>query len=78
MTCGLPTFATCYGGPTEIIKHGKSGFHIDPYHPDAAAELMANFFQKCKTNPGYWYEISAGGLRCIHERFLLKLIFSFL
>ncbi|CAN6468700.1 unnamed protein product [Victoria cruziana] len=73
MTCGLPTFATCYGGPTEIIKHGKSGFHIDPYHPDAAAELMANFFQKCKTNPGYWYEISAGGLRCIHERYTWRI-----
>jgi glycogen synthase len=35
MTCGLPTFATCNGGPSEIIKHGKSGFHIDPYHGDA-------------------------------------------
>lgn len=32
MTCGLPTFATCNGGPSEIIKNGKSGFHIDPYH----------------------------------------------
>jgi sucrose synthase len=32
MTCGLPTFATCNGGPSEIIKHGKSGFHINPYH----------------------------------------------
>jgi glycosyltransferase involved in cell wall biosynthesis len=35
LTCGLPTFATCNGGPSEIIKHGKSGFHIDPYHGDA-------------------------------------------
>lgn len=34
MTCGLPTFATCNGGPSEIIKNGKSGFHIDPYHGD--------------------------------------------
>ncbi len=32
MTCGLPCFATNRGGPAEIIKHGKSGFHIDPYH----------------------------------------------
>lgn len=36
MTCGLPTFATCSGGPSEIIKHGKSGFHLDPYHGDQA------------------------------------------
>ncbi|KAK7836477.1 sucrose synthase 2 [Quercus suber] len=51
MTCGLPTFATCHGGPAEIIEHGISGFHIDPYHPDQAAALMADFFQKCKEDP---------------------------
>jgi glycosyltransferase involved in cell wall biosynthesis len=39
MTCGLPTFATCNGGPSEIIKHGKSGFHIDPYHGDAVRQM---------------------------------------
>jgi sucrose synthase len=38
MSCGLPTFATCYGGPLEIIEDGVSGFHIDPNHGDAAAE----------------------------------------
>lgn len=39
MTCGLPTFATCNGGPSEIIKNGKSGFHIDPYHGAAVSVL---------------------------------------
>jgi sucrose synthase len=34
MACGLPTFATCYGGPLEIIEDGVSGFHIDPNHGD--------------------------------------------
>lgn len=34
MSCGLPTFATAHGGPSEIIRHGRSGFHIDPYHGD--------------------------------------------
>jgi hypothetical protein len=38
MTCGLPTFATCNGGPSEIIKNGKSGFHIDPYHGAAVSD----------------------------------------
>ncbi|KAL0318690.1 UNVERIFIED_CONTAM: Sucrose synthase [Sesamum angustifolium] len=28
MTCGLPTFATCRGGPLEIIQDGISGFHV--------------------------------------------------
>nr|GMD60926.1 sucrose synthase 2-like [Ipomoea batatas] len=39
----------CHGGPMEIIEDGISGFHIDPYHPDEAAELMANFFSKMYT-----------------------------
>ncbi|CAN6468215.1 unnamed protein product [Victoria cruziana] len=72
MTSGLPTFATCHGGPAEIIEHGISGFHVDPYHSDAAAEVMVDFFEECKINPGYWEKISAGGLQRIHERYTWK------
>lgn len=68
MTCGLPTFATCNGGPAEIIVHGKSGFHIDPYHGDKAAELLANFFEKCKADPTHWEKISKAGLKRIEEK----------
>jgi hypothetical protein len=46
MTCGLPTFATCNGGPSEIIKNGKSGFHIDPYHGDAVSDGQQIMFQR--------------------------------
>eukprot|EP00775_Hariotina_reticulata_P011337 gene11337-11486_t len=69
MTCGLPTFATCNGGPSEIIKNGKSGFHIDPYHGDAAATVMANFFERCTTDLTYWQRISEGGLERIYSRY---------
>ncbi|KAI3514679.1 hypothetical protein L1887_13288 [Cichorium endivia] len=69
MTCGLPTFATCNGGPAEIIEDGVSGFHIDPYHPDSAAVTMVNFFQKCKEEPNYWVKISEAGLKRIYERY---------
>ncbi|XP_010535796.1 PREDICTED: sucrose synthase 4 [Tarenaya hassleriana] len=69
MTCGLPTFATCNGGPAEIIVHGKSGFHIDPYHGDQAAEILADFFAKCKEDPSHWDEISHGGLQRIEEKY---------
>jgi sucrose synthase len=68
MTCGLPTFATCNGGPAEIIVHGKSGFHIDPYHGVQAAELLVDFFEKCKADPSYWDKISHGGLQRIQEK----------
>ncbi|PRQ46823.1 putative sucrose synthase [Rosa chinensis] len=69
MTCGLPTFATCKGGPAEIIVNGKSGYHIDPYHGDKAAEILVDFFQKCKVDPSHWDKISQGGLKRIEEKY---------
>lgn len=70
MVSGLPTFATCHGGPAEIIEDGVSGFHIDPYHPDNVASLLVNFFQRCKEDPTYWEEISKAGLQRILDRFV--------
>lgn len=68
MGCGLPTFATCHGGPLEIIEDGISGFHIDPYHPDKAGGIMADFFEQCKEDSNYWVKISEAALRRISER----------
>ncbi|XP_071689855.1 sucrose synthase 2-like isoform X2 [Rutidosis leptorrhynchoides] len=73
MTCGLPTFATCHGGPAEIIEDWVSGFHIDPYHPDKTSAAMADFFQKCKDDVSYWIKISDGGLQRISERYTWKI-----
>ncbi|KAJ6940925.1 sucrose synthase 2 [Populus alba x Populus x berolinensis] len=73
MTCGLPTFATCHGGPAEIIEHGVSGFHIDPYYPDQAAAFMADFFEKCRDDPSYWKKISDDGLKRIYESYTWKI-----
>lgn len=69
MTCGLPTFATVYGGPAEIIINGKSGFHIDPYHGEQVSEVLVKFFEKCKKEPTHWDEISSGGLKRIMEKY---------
>lgn len=68
MTCGLPTFATLYGGPAEIIIHGKSGFHIDPYKGEQVSELLVGFFEKCKKDHSHWENISNGGLKRIQEK----------
>jgi sucrose synthase len=73
MTCGLPTFATCNGGPAEIIVDGVSGFHIDPYHGGYASECIADFFERCKTDPGHWDKISNAGLQRIYERYTWKI-----
>lgn len=69
MTCGLPTFATIHGGPAEIIEHGISGFHIDPYHSELMGALLADFFQRSKDDPSHWKRISDGGLKRIYERY---------
>lgn len=69
MTCGLPTFATCHGGPAEIIKNKKSGFHIDPYHGEQAADIIANFFDQCKKDPNYWTTVSNAGLERISANY---------
>ncbi len=72
MVSGLPTFATCYGGPLEIIEHGRSGFHIDPNHGSQAAELIADFFEQCATDPDHWSRISEKGRQRVEERYTWK------
>ncbi|CAF2089571.1 unnamed protein product [Brassica napus] len=72
MTCGLPTFATCHGGPAEIIENGVSGFHIDPYHPEQVATTLVSFFETCNADPSHWEKISDGGLKRIYERYTWK------
>jgi len=69
MACGLPTFATCYGGPVEIIEDGISGFHIDPSHGDEAARRIAEFFARCRAHPDYWGQISRGAQECVRARY---------
>ncbi|KAL3644301.1 SAGA histone acetylase and TREX-2 complexes component [Castilleja foliolosa] len=69
MTCGLPTFATLHGGPAEIIVHGKSGFHIDPYNGEDVAEMLVKFFEKSTKDLSYWKDISTGGLKRIQEKY---------
>eukprot|EP01018_Ginkgo_biloba_P028801 Gb_27965 [translate_table: standard] len=73
MTSGLPTFATCHGGPAEIIVDGVSGFHIDPYHGDAASEQIADFFERCKREPEFWNKVSEASLLRIYERYTWKI-----
>lgn len=69
MSSGLPTFATRYGGPLEIIEDGRSGFHIDPNHGSDAAERMAEFFERCGQERDYWQTLSAGALKRVASRY---------
>ncbi|EFH51183.1 hypothetical protein ARALYDRAFT_490342 [Arabidopsis lyrata subsp. lyrata] len=57
------------GGPAEIIEHGLSGFHIDPYHPEQAGNIMADFFERGREDPNHWKKVSDAGLQRIYERY---------
>jgi len=76
MSSGLPTFATRYGGPLEIIEDGKSGFHIDPTQGAEAAQKMLDFFRACEKDPGGWEAISKGGIKRVEERYNWQLYAS--
>lgn len=76
MASGLPTFATCYGGPLEIIEDGISGFHIDPNHGDQVADKIAIFFEKCRTDPERWQKLSRGAIRRVQTRYTWELYAS--
>ena len=73
MVSGLPTFATCFGGPMEIIEHGISGFHIDPNNEDSIAQLLVDFFNRCENEPDYWHRIAHGGIARVNEKYTWKL-----
>lgn len=73
MSSGLPTFSTCYGGPSEIIEHEVSGFHINPNHGDDSATLIADFLEASIEKPENWEKISKGALERIEDRYTWKL-----
>lgn len=69
MSAGLPTFATRYGGPLEIIQDHISGFHIDPNRGVQAAAIIAEFFARAKGEAGYWERISAQALERVRKHY---------
>ncbi|WP_045216195.1 sucrose synthase [Desulfonatronovibrio magnus] len=73
MSSGLPTFATIFGGPLEIIEHEVSGFHIDPTHGEKVSEMLVAFFEKCRQETSYWEEISGSGIKRVDEEYNWRL-----
>ncbi|KAK9808274.1 hypothetical protein WJX73_006327 [Symbiochloris irregularis] len=69
MSCGLPCFATSKGGPAEIVVNGESGFHIDPFHGAAAADVMADFFEKVHESEENWQAVSDTALERIRTHY---------
>jgi phosphatidylinositol alpha 1,6-mannosyltransferase len=40
MACGKPVITSNFGGPVEIVEHGKTGFLVSPTNPSAIAEKI--------------------------------------
>ncbi|MGB8223085.1 MAG: sucrose synthase [Polyangiales bacterium] len=69
MSSGLPTFATRYGGPLEIIEDGRSGFHIDPNRNEETTKKMLDFFRACEKDSTVWDAISKAAIQRVEERY---------
>ena len=69
LSTGLPTFATRYGGPLEIVEDGVSGFHIDPAEGPGLVEPMVRFFKAVEEDHTLWDRISLGAIRRVRERY---------
>ena len=73
MISGLPTFATQFGGPLEIIQNKVNGFYINPTKLEETAERIIDFVTKCNQNPNYWYEISTRGIDRVCSTYTWKI-----
>jgi sucrose synthase len=69
MTSGLPTFASQFGGPSEIIEDNISGFLINPTNLDESASRILEFLARCDTQPDYWGTISERAIHRVQDRY---------
>ncbi|WP_248886052.1 sucrose synthase [Acidithiobacillus acidisediminis] len=73
MSCGLPVFATRFGGPFEIIEDGVSGFHIDPNNTIEMTDRIADFLETTQNDPAQWQAMSEQALARVAERYTWEL-----
>jgi len=73
MVSGLPTFATQFGGPLEIIQDKFNGFLINPTKLDETATKIIEFITKCEQNHNYWSEISQRGIDRVYSTYTWKI-----
>lgn len=73
MISGLPTFATQFGGPLEIIQDKVNGFLINPTNQEGMAQKVLEYVSKCDQNPSYWEEISNKGMDRVYSTYTWKI-----
>jgi sucrose synthase len=73
MISGLPTFATQFGGPLEIIQDGVNGFYINPTNYAETAAKILKFLGQCESNPDYWHQISRQAIARVKDNYTWQL-----
>jgi sucrose synthase len=73
MISGLPTFATQFGGPLEIIQDRVNGFYINPTNVEETATKILDFVTKCEQNPEYWETISEKAIDRVYSTYTWKI-----
>lgn len=73
MVSGLPTFATQFGGPLEIIQDQVNGFYINPTNLEETAAKIVDFITKCEHNPNSCNEISQRGIDRVFSTYTWKI-----
>ncbi|MBD2364095.1 sucrose synthase [Anabaena minutissima FACHB-250] len=73
MISGLPTFATQFGGPLEIIQNKVNGFYINPTHLEETAQKILEFVTKCQENPQYWSVVSQQAIDRVYSTYTWKI-----
>ncbi|BFM40811.1 sucrose synthase [Synechocystis sp. LKSZ1] len=73
MVSGLPTFATRFGGPLEIIQDKVNGFYINPTQGPETADSLLEFVQKCEHYPDYWHQLSQAAIDRVYSAYTWKI-----
>lgn len=69
MASGLPTFATRFGGPLEILEHGHSGFLVNPTVPELLAAPLEKFLEVLDSDPDEWERVSRRAVARVDARY---------
>jgi sucrose synthase len=69
MITGLPTFATQFGGPLEIIQDGVNGFYINPTDQADLAQKVVDFLQACDQTPDRWKQVAESGIERVYSTY---------
>ncbi|BAY59956.1 sucrose synthase [Calothrix brevissima NIES-22] len=73
MISGIPTFATQFGGPLEIIQDKVNGFYINPTQLEETATKLLEFVSKCEHNPDYWHKISQQSIERVYSTYTWRI-----